>query len=174
MGYNSVTEEQQNKCAELWTEYEPYMRNYCRIKLQGSNIDLDDTLCEISLALCNQIVNDDIPYEPKKWLYKTAKNIINARYKRKYKQDKYMADINTDSIKLLFQQNFVETVEANEQIQKIGELIPTLKKDSQKVLYGSYFNKRPMKEIAKDIGSTETAVKQKRYNICRKFEKELK
>ena len=174
MGYNSVTEEQKRICAELWNEYSQHIRNYCRSKLQGSNIDLDDTVGDIILALCNQIVKGGVPYEPKKWLYKTAKNIVNERFRRKYTRDKHIVDIDTDSIEISCQQKFEETVEINEQIQKIEKSIPKLKKDSQEILYGYYFNRRPLKEIAQDIGSTETAVKQKRYYICRKLEKKLK
>lgn len=173
MGYNSVTEEQQKKFAELWCLYEAKIRNYCFSKLCGSCIDVDDTVGDVFLALCDQVVKGSFPYDPEKWLYKTAKNIVCEKFRKKYKHDKYVVDIEIDLIELSNQDDFVDTIEKNEQIQKIEKMIPTLNKSSQKVLYGSYFDKRPMKQIAEETGSTVPAVKQKRYYVCRKFEKEL-
>ncbi|MDE5604506.1 MAG: sigma-70 family RNA polymerase sigma factor [Eubacterium sp.] len=169
-----MTEEQQNKCAELWCLYHDKIRNYCFSRLCGSGIDVDDTVGDVYLALCDQVVKGSFPYDPEKWLYKTAKNIVCEKFRKKYKHDKYVVDIEIDLVDLQSQDDFVDTIEKNEQIQKIAKIIPTMKKNSQEILYRSYFHKTSMKKIAKKIDSTETAVKQKRYYDCRKLEKELK
>ena len=174
MGYNSVTEEEKRICAELWCEHESFMRNYCRAKLRGSNIEIDDTVGDLYLALCNQIDKNGFPKDTKAWLYKTAKNIINEKYRKKYKRDKHIVDIDAEVIKLQYAHNFVETIEVNEQIEKVGNLIANMNGDNQTILHKTYFDKRPMKEIAEKLGSTESAVKQKRYRICRQLEKNIK
>ena len=175
MRYNSVTEEQKNKCAELWLEFEPGLQKYCKAKLRGCEPEIEEALADLKLALCIQIDKRDFPKETKAWLYKTLKNIINQKFRQKYKREENIIDIDTTLIELPCQEDFVKTIESNERLEAIKEIIPTLKADEQKIMHNTYFSahKIKMKEIAEELGISEAAAKQKRYRLCRNIEKKL-
>ena len=173
MGYNSVTEEQQNKCAELWSEYESDMRKTCRAKLRGLESEMEEAIGDLSFAFCNQIKRNGFPDNTKAWLYGTLYNIINEKLRDKYKREKYLTDIDAELIELPCQTDFVDIVESNERLEQVEKVIPTLKKEDQIVLHEVYFNNKSMRNIAEEMGSTETAVKQRRYRACYKVREEI-
>ncbi|MDE5996560.1 MAG: sigma-70 family RNA polymerase sigma factor, partial [Eubacterium sp.] len=168
-----VTEEEKKICTELWIEYASEMQKTCEIKLRGYESEVDDTIGDLYLALCSQIVRKGVPDNPKAWLYETLYHIINDKFRKKYKREKYIVDVDANTIALPCQHNFVEDIEKNEQLKKIEKIIPTYNKSEQTVMYNTYFDKHSMKDIAEKLCSTETAVKQKRYRLCRDLQKKL-
>lgn len=170
---NSVTEAENKICAELWAEYEPSLRNVCKAKMHGCENDVDDIIGDVYLALCNHVAKEGLPTYQKSWLYGTLKNLINVKFREKYRDERHMANFSIDEIELPYKHDFVSDVEDNNSINELNSIIGTLNKDEQVLIYSTYFDKKKMKEIAKELGSTESAVKQRRYRLCNKLRKLL-
>ncbi|MDE6111197.1 MAG: sigma-70 family RNA polymerase sigma factor [Eubacterium sp.] len=168
-----MTEEEKKKCTELWVEYEAEMQRACRAKLHGCESEIEDSIGDLYLAFCSQIVKKGFPRNTKAWLYATLFHIINDKFRSKYKREKYIVDVDANMIELPYQHNFVEDIENNERLQQINRIIPTLNKSEQTIIHDTYFDKHSMKEIAEKLCSTETAVKQKRYRLCNDIRKKL-
>ena len=168
-----MTEEEKKKCTELWIEHKSEMQKTCSVKLQGYDVEIDDTIGDLYLAFCNRIVKKGFPSNTKAWLYATLFNIINDKFRNKYKREKYIVDVDANIIELPYQHNFVEDIENNERLEQIQNIIQTLNKSEQTIIHDTYFDKHSMKEIAEKLCSTETAVKQKRYRLCRDIQKKL-
>ncbi len=166
---NSVTEAENKICAELWAEYESKLRNICKAKMHGCETDVDDIIGDVYLALCNQVAKEGLPTYQQSWLYATLKNLINVKFREKYRDESHMANFSIDEIELPYKHDFVSDVEDNHSINELNKIISTLNKEEQVIIHSVYFNKKKMKEIAKELGSTESAVKQKRYRLCSKL-----
>ena len=139
-----MTEMENKMCTDLWVEFEPDIRKICISRLKGNTQEVDDIIAETYLSLCRHIVKDGPLYHPRAWLYKTANNIINKKYKEKYKQNEICLEI-----------------------EKLSE------KEKIIIKY-SYFDKHKTREIAELLNSTEAAVKQKRYRIVNRLRKILR
>ena len=170
---NSVTEAENKKCAELWAEYESDLRNICKAKMHGYEAEIDDIIAEVYLALCNHTSKEGPPIYEKAWLYGTLKNLINQNFRDKYKKEENMAGFSIDQIDLPYQHDFVNDIVDNSAIEKLNTAISELDKKEQTVIKSVYFDDKRMKEIALKLGTTESAVKQKRYRICNKLRRIL-
>lgn len=168
-----MNEEQKKKCEELWVEHEQYVKNVCKAKLHGYEIEYEDAVADVYLAFCNQIVKKGFPENTKAWLFCILRNIIKEKYRKKQKYQETFVDVDTDSIEIPSQHDFVDDIIINERLEKVNKIIPTLKRSEQIILKHTYFSKRSMKDIAKQLDSTENAVKQKRYRICNNMRKML-
>lgn len=170
---NSVTDAENKKCAELWTEYETNLRNICNAKMHGREAEIDDVIAEVYLALCKHTAKEGPPMYPKAWLYATLKNLINQSFRDKYKTEENIANFSIDQIELPYQHDFVDDVVNNSSIESLNKALGDLDQKEQTIIKSVYFDERKMKEIALVLDSTESAVKQKRYRICNKLRKIL-
>lgn len=172
--FNSVTDEERNKCAELWTECTPQLRKLCYSKMKGYTNDVEDLIADAYVALCNYVNENGFPDNTVGWIYGTVFNMINSRFRGKYKDEKHLFISDTELIELPYKHDFVDDVINNDVINSLNELIPTLDGKEQEIVHSYYFDGRSMKDIAELLDSTIGAVKQKRYRIVNKLRDELK
>lgn len=66
---------------QLWNEHVQSIRTYCYSKLKGRPEDAEDMLQEAFGLLWQKIITDDVPPKPKRWLFKTVKNLACAEYR---------------------------------------------------------------------------------------------
>lgn len=163
--FNSVTEADNNKCAELWDKLAPEMRQVCIAKMKGYTNDVDDLVSDAFVALCKRVTNKGFPDNPKAWLYATLSNKINQCFKQKYNDEKHLYFPNTEQIELPYTHDFVDDIVNNDTLSRANKLIDALDRKDQIIIDSFYFKNKSMKEIAEILNSTVTAVKQKRYRL---------
>ena len=161
-------------CQELWLENEPQLRRICKLKLASSPDDIEDVISETFLALCKRISENGVPDKPKGWLYATMNNLINLKYREIYKYKEREKSLSDEEFELPIASDDIgeKTDEIyNDEIKdRLKEL---LTEDEYQIIYRIYFSGLKMKEIARLHNSTESAVKQKHYRICRKLRKAM-
>lgn len=160
-------------CEQLWTEYEPQIRNVCTAKMQSCLNEIDDVISDVFTALCEQVENHGVPEKPKAWLYGTLNNKIKLKFRDVYKvkenslsSQEFRVPYGTDLI-----EQIVDEVYENQIKDKLQNL---LTEDEYKIIYLIHFEKLKMKEIAEIYGTTESAIKQKHYRICNKLRRIIK
>lgn len=162
-------------CKNLWYENEAGIRKICSIKLRSCPQEIDDTVSEVFLILCRKISENNIPQNPKAFLYAVLNNVINQKYRDIYKTKEKEKPISDNEYELFLAYDIIE-----EKIEEIynSEIKQKLKillnEDEYDLITKIHFDKMKMKEIAVLYHSTEAAVKQKHYRICRKLQKIIK
>lgn len=155
---------------ELWNQYEPRLRQMCNIKLQSVPDEIDDVISEVFLALCKKVNESGLPKNPKTWLYGTLNNKILKEYEKIYKEKAIsMADIEyilPSSI------DFIEEIEDKSFLDNLIKICEKELTESEKTLLLYVYKERlTMKEIAEILHSSEFAVKQKHYRLCKHLRK---
>lgn len=156
-------------CIEMWKEYEPKLRIYCRAKLVNYQEDADDILSRTFQLFWAKLLSDGVPPYPEKWLYKTAYNLIKAEY-RKQSRDKAKAfDIADDEAVLNVIENLDDKI-ADEQLysELIVELNEKLSDEEKLIMKYSIVEEMSYTEIAGILGISELAVKQRKYRLVKK------
>ena len=171
-----LNEKEQKICHTLWEECEPICRSICLNKFQSCPSEVNDVVSELFLALCQKMDEDGLPKKPKNWIYGTLNNLINAKFKNLYKDREYCVSMDNDNFTIpLVEPDYIGK-RINELSNKklIKELQSVLSKDECQLIYYIYFENLKMKQIAQIYHTTEDAIKQKHYRICRKLRKNSK
>ena len=169
-------EELKNRiCEQLWVENEPALRKLCRVKMQSCQDEIDDVISEVFLALCQKVATDNIPENPKAWLYAALNNIIKLKYRKLYKLKEKQTSLTDEQFELPFGCDDIEEKIDEIYLSEIKDKLKSLlTEDEYQIIKSIHFDKLKMKEIAGINNSTESAIKQKHYRICRKLRKILK
>lgn len=158
------------QCAELWRQYEPYLRRFCWLHLQSHPDEIDNVISEIFLALCRKLSSDEPLIHPQAWLYKTADHVIQAKYRAIYKEREKAIRFSDREYSLPYAQNFAEEVENELFVEELQQkLDKELSPQEKELLRYIYEDQLKMKEIAGILHTTESAVKQKHYRLCHKI-----
>lgn len=164
--------EYKNICTELWDEYEPNLRRLCRIKLQSHPDETDDVISELFLFLCKKVSESGPPENPKAWLYGTANNLINLKYRKIYKDKEIITSSSAKEYELPYTNDFTDEITDNLLIEQLNnELEKELSEQEKALMKFIYKDGLKMKEIAEILKTSEAAVKQKHYRLCRKIRK---
>lgn len=161
-------------CVRVWIENEPRIRKICELKLNSCPDEIDDVISELFLAFFKKMSKDGLPEKPKGWLYATLNNIINMKYREIYKLREREKRLSDEEFELSFEVDVI-----GEKIDEIydGEIKDKLKEllteDEYHLIFSVYFDGMKMSEYARLHNSTEAAVRQKHYRICRKLRKTL-
>ena len=162
-------------CERLWRKYEEQLRRVCGARMSGCPQDAEDVISEVFCALCAQVEKSGAPDMPKAWLYGTLNNQINMRFRtickiREHETElderEYMLPLGCDLIESKTQQIYESEIK--------GKLKKLLRKDEYELICLIHFDGLKMKEAAKRLNSTPSAVKQKHYRICRRLRKIIK
>lgn len=159
-----------NLCAELWYECEPQLRKICQIKLQNYHDEIDDVIAETFLALCSKNDSGELPLNTKAWLYGAFGNILNAKYKELYTERENQADLLSKKRKLPFEVDFEK-----EMLDKLAfddlkiKLEEKLKDEDKLLLELVFIDKMKLKDVAKRLDITESAVKQRKHRLIDKI-----
>lgn len=161
-------------CVKLWVENEPRIRKICEIKLNSCPDEIDDVISELFLSFFKKISKDGVPEKPKGWLYATLNNLINMKYRQIYKLREREKSLSDEEFELSFEVDAIsEKIDEiyDEEIQdRLKEL---LSDDEYQLIYSVHFDGMKMNEYARLHNTTESAVRQKHYRICRKLRKTL-
>lgn len=118
----------------------------------------------------------EYPNEPKKWIYGTLNNLIKKKFVNLYKDQEHCISTHDDTLTMpLVGPNHIEKLFqklSNRELKK--ELENFLSNDEYRLIELIYFEKLKLKQIAKIYHTTESAIKQKHYRICRKLKKNQK
>lgn len=156
------------QCTELWNKVEPDLRKMCKVKLQSSPNDIDDVISEAFLALCKRISENGWPENPSAWLYGTVNNLIKLKHRKLQKEKEKVISITDKEYEIPLDYDFTEQIEDNLMIEMLEcDIEKQLSEQEKMLLRFIYIDKLKMKEIAKILHTTETAVKQKHYRLCR-------
>lgn len=109
---------------------------------------------------------------PQAWLYGVLNNKINLRFRDIYKTAEKETSFDDREYELPYADDLIDkkidevyNSEIKNRLQKL------LSSDEYELIKAIHFEKLKMKEAAERFGSTESAVKQKHYRICRKLRK---
>lgn len=167
-----MNELENNICKDLWIEYEPQLRKVASAKLHSHPDEVDDVISDVFVALCEKVQKDGGPENFKGWIYGVLNNIINLKYREIYRIREKETDLLDIEVELPITNDVIdEKIDEiyNDQIkEKLKEL---LNEKEYEIIYLLHFKKLKMKEVAHILNSTETAVKQKHYRICKKLRK---
>lgn len=161
-------------CIRLWVENEPRIRKLCEIKLNSCPDEIDDVISELFLSFFKKVTDDGVPEKPKGWLYAALNNIINMKYREIYKlrerekslsDEEYELSLNVDVIG-----EKIDEIYDGEIKDKLMEL---LSEDEYQIIHAVHFDGMKMTEYARLHNTTESAIRQKHYRICRKLRKIL-
>ena len=171
----SVKKQKNDICETLWLENEPALRRLCRVKMQSCPDDIDDVISEVFLALCRNVSENNIPENPKAWLYGALNNIIKTKYRKIYSLKNKRTSLSDEQYELPYEYGGIEEkideLYSNEIWSKLKSL---LSDEEYQLLKNIHYNGLKMKEIAQMNNTTESAIKQKHYRICNKLRKILK
>lgn len=156
-------------CIKMWKEYEPKLRIFCRAKLVNYQEDADDILSKTFQLFWAELLSKGVPPYPKRWLYKTAYNLIKAEYRR---QDKIKGKVFSSAdieVELCIIENIDDKI-ADEQLysELIAELNEKLSEEEKLIMKYSIVEEQSYAEIAEILGISELAVKQRKYRIVKK------
>ncbi len=167
-----MNSEYRDKCEALFKQFEPQLRRICRVKLRGRPDDTDDVISDVFTALCEKFEKDGAPDNPQAWLYGVLNNKINLRFRDIYKTAEKETSFDDREYELPYADDLIDkkidevyNSEIKNRLQKL------LSSDEYELIKAIHFEKLKMKEAAERFGSTESAVKQKHYRICRKLRK---
>ena len=159
-------------CEKLWNEYEPSLRKICNYKLSSYPSEIDDVIGDTYLALCKALDNGVEINKPKAWLYGTLNNLIKLKYAEINKRKKYLVDFESVEYDLSYDIDFDDEKVSEEMLQKLKEeILEELTESENTLLVLIYDRKLKLKEVARIIDTTESAVKQKHYRLKRKIKK---
>lgn len=156
----------------MWIEYEPQLRKVAAAKLHSRPDEIDDVISDVFVALCEKVQKDGAPEKLKGWLYGTLNNIINLKYREIYRIREKEIDLSDFEVEIPISNDVID-----EKINEIynyeikDKLKDILNKDEYQIIHAIHFEKLKIKEVAQIVGSTESAVKQKHYRICKKLRK---
>lgn len=171
-----MNEKERQICEDLWKECEPICRSICKSKFQSHPSEINDVISELFLALCQKMDSGEYPNEPKKWIYGTLNNLIKKKFVNLYKDQEHCISTHDDTLTMpLVGPNHIEKLFqklSNRELKK--ELENFLSNDEYRLIELIYFEKLKLKQIAKIYHTTESAIKQKHYRICRKLKKNQK
>lgn len=162
-------------CEKLWNENEAALRRLCFVKMQSHPDEIDDVISEVFLALCQNISKDNIPNKPKAWLYGTLNNIIKLRYRKLYALREKETSLSNKEYDLPFDNGGIEEEIGKMDINQIEDILKKyLNENEYQLIKSIHYDKLKIKEIAEMNNTTETAIRQKNYRICKKFRKAVK
>lgn len=159
-------------CKDLWIEYEPQLRNVATAKLHSHPDEVDDVISDVFVALCEKVQKDGVPEKLKGWFYGVLNNIINLKFRELYRIKEKETDLLDIKVEIPVTNDVIE-----EKIDEIyndeikNRLKELLNEKEYEIIYLLHFKKLKMKEVAQLLNSTETAIKQKHYRICKKLRK---
>lgn len=173
-GGQALNRKEKNELAALWAEYAPPLGKIAEVKLRSCPDEAPDAVSETFTALAEYVSENGMPENPAGWLYGALHNIINMKYREKYRKAEKEVSLDSGEYKLPFVRDDIDkkTDEIyNAQIK--DRLAQLLTEDEYQLICAIHFDKMKMKEIAAQNNTTEAAVKQKHYRICRKLKKRL-
>lgn len=162
-------------CNELWHTHESRIRTLCQYKFSNNIDEVDDIVAETYLVLCETVNSGAKIENPRAWLYGIVNNIVKHKYrelnKRKEKQ-KFISDMTID---LSYDIDFLDEIISDEDIEKMKAEIESELNDSEKELLELVYEKKlTSKQIADMKGSTEAAIKQRRFRLINKIKMMVK
>lgn len=159
-------------CKDIWIEYEPQLHKVATAKLHSNPGEIDDVISDVFVALCEKVQKDGVPEKLKGWIYGVLNNKINLKFREIYQIKEKETDLLETEVAIP-----ITTTDIEEKIDEIyndeikDKLKELLNNKEYEIIYLLHFKQLKIKEAAEQLNSTETAIKQKHYRICKKLRK---
>ncbi len=160
-----------NNCEIYRTDLIRYCLQYFEFEYEAA----EDCVQEAYVALYENLCNGIEISKYKSWLYKVVLNYKNKAIGDKIKRnEKDFADSeekeNMISNSLVYEPDYVEQIVTDETIEKRMLIILSALNEKERYLYiAHYHNHKNMKEIAKELGISHTAARQRHVELKRKI-----
>lgn len=170
----SIDDNKKDICQKLWDDYEPTLRKFCRIRMQSNVDEIDDVIIETFADFLEAMNKDtDITYY-KGYIFKICERTIMRFRTESNSWLKHNVSLESTQAKLKYDADldfsFADDLSEDE---FFGVMKDTLS-ESDILLLNLIVNKKmKYKDIAKLNQTTESAIKQRKYRICRDFKKAL-
>lgn len=162
-------------CEKLWNECEPSIRKLCNYKLSAYPSEVDDVVGDIYLALCDAVRKGHKIDNPKAWLFSTANNCIRIKYSEINHRLKKFSHWDSNEQRLFYDVDFENVVVSDDTLEEIKDsIIDELPTPEKTLFILIYVKKLKLKEIAKIMNTTESAVKQRKYRLKLKIKRLIK
>lgn len=159
-------------CTDLWYEYEPQLRKICETKMQSCPDDIDDIISETFLALCDKVSESGPPEKVRAWLYGTLYHFINSKYRTIYRTERKSVALHAKEYILPYDWDIEnDIVEACDAESTMKEINATLNEQERFLIQSVYGDGRKFKDVAEELNTTASAVKQKSYRVNIKVRK---
>lgn len=170
-----MNNEQQKLCEEIWREYEAYIIKLCNAKLSSHLDEAAELVSEVYEALCEAIDAGKNINNPKPWLYSVANNKLKEKYTEINRKKAFETSLDSSylySIELVKSTDILDEMVSEEDISKMKskideELLPI---ESDLIKY-HYEENMKLKDMAKIVGKTESAIKQSNLRLSRKVQR---
>lgn len=157
--------------AELWQEYEPYMRKLCTYKLKSLPDYVEDCMQDIFFDLSDALNKGKVIQYPKAWLTKVANNKIKDIYTQSSNDAKRLVSFDNGSFEntyfgVVYDEPFAIS---DEQISVLREkVVNMLGEEERQLLYDRYTLKKAVSAIAEEHNTTENNIYQKIFRLKQK------
>ncbi|MCM1114955.1 MAG: sigma-70 family RNA polymerase sigma factor [Clostridium sp.] len=170
MSLEKLNEEQTQICEELWNECEPQFRQICNYKLSNNRSEIEEVIADTYLALCRAYASNKKPRKPKAWLMATFSNILKLKYIEISRNTKKILAAEESGLHtLIYTVDFLDEAINDKDIEQLKKETLDELTDSERQLIDLIYEKNmKLKDIAKELGTTEPAIKQKHYRLKKK------
>lgn len=155
----------------LYFKYYPKIEWYI-LKNSGTKIEAADIFQDSIIVLYNRIKQESKPLQSSIWtfLYSVCRNT----WLKKLRTKNRIVSINEKSTSIREEENYAETLIKQERTKFIQDTLRKMTGDCKKILLLYYFEKLPMKIIAKKMNlSGEQIAKNKKYNCLKALKKNV-
>lgn len=159
-----------------WFLYESSIRNLCKYKFPNDICEQEDLTQKVFLAFIEKVKKGQSIYNPRAWLYKTARNLINNEYTSMHKlQLVFSLDSDSQfSSQLSVKPNYVDEQITSKQLgQYYISMLTSLSTKEKKLITDIYIHKYSIREIAKIQGEKTNTIEQRLIRLRRKVKKQI-
>lgn len=153
---------------DLWQEYEPYIRKFCKYKLKSLPDYIDDCVQDVFLDLSTALNKGKTIEYPKAWLTTVANNKIKDIYTQAKKDSEKLVSTEVNEL------NTTYTVDTYDEVFSIKEeqliilkerIINMLSVKEQELLHERYTLCKSIEQIAVEHNTTENNIYQKIFRL---------
>lgn len=161
---------------KYWVLYGSSIRDFCRYKLPDDTYKQEDILQKVYLALIEATGKGQEIQNPKAWLYKTARNLINTEYTAMQKS-REIVSLDAESPladQLSTDPDYEEERISEEQVEQcFNQVLSSLSREEKDIIEKIYVKNHPIKEVAKEQGRSVNAIQQRLVRLRRKVKKQI-
>lgn len=131
---------------------------------------------KVYLALIEATGKGQEIQNPKAWLYKTARNLINTEYTAMQKS-REIVSLDAESPladQLSTDPDYEEERISEEQVEQcFNQVLSSLSREEKDIIEKIYVKNHPIKEVAKEQGRSVNAIQQRLVRLRRKVKKQI-
>lgn len=155
----------------VWRDNEAYIRRICAHKLSSHPDEIEDAVQETGLAFFEALKKGTEIREPKKWLTVVCSNVVNDTLKRLYADAKRLRPVDEEPVLSLPSPEETEPTDEAVLLQGKDAFLSSLTEGEAELFRLRFVKRKKLKAIAREMGITETNVKQRIFRLKQKAKK---